>query len=82
MFALLRAFRRKRKLLQRLGALAAVALGGLALVLPGFGAHDGPQATVAVLDADPALLFPAPISSEHFSDFSHPTGSAAELAGS
>jgi hypothetical protein len=62
--------------------LAAVALGGLAVVLPGVGAHDGAQATVAALDTDPALLFPAPISSQHFSEFSHPTGSVAELAGS
>lgn len=83
MFALQMAFQRKRKFLLRLGALIALGLGALAVVLPGVGTRGTSSAVVAQLDRDGELLFPAPISSEHFSDFySHPIQSASDTAGS
>ena len=69
MFGLQVLFQRKRKSLLRLAALLAVGLGGLAIVLPGAGANDGSRIVVADLAGQNALLYPEPISGQHFSAF-------------
>ena len=66
MFGLLIFFQRKRKWLIRYGAVAAVGLAALLMVLPRADAHDTERLAVVQPGSLVSLLSPKPVSSRAF----------------